>query len=284
MQLRLHRWTANSAASDLHVKAVSVFSISHPVRTESSSITPSAVSVAPNFHVVSEFPCSQDVSAVSNSFSVANALPKFPSASNSLEEVSTDLSAVMERPSKGQTEPLVDDLEIKSGCAGPPLVARYGGKAQAFCDGMGLCCPGRWHPKMRQTSRTAQQLAFCKSLRNLVDDFCRRHLSDMARATFALALGKMATSPFGREDMDGLREKWFALLPDSGKARQVPDGQPFWLFALSQSLRLMGDPDTDIIDNSPGSSFAEGVHLGHLEALGPTPQVYRAREKGTIIR
>ena len=79
--------------------------------------------------------------------------------------------------------------------------------------------------------------------------------------------------------MDSLREKWFALLPDSGKGRRVPGGQPFWLFALSQSLRLMGDPDGDIIDNSPGSSFPEGVHLGHLEALGPTPQVYRPREK-----
>ena len=80
--------------------------------------------------------------------------------------------------------------------------------------------------------------------------------------------------------MDSLREKWFALLPDSGKARRVPEGQPFWLFALSQSLRLMGDPDADIIiDNSPGSSFAEGVRVGHLEPLGPTPQVYRPREK-----
>ena len=270
---------AVSAASDLHVSAVTDFSISQPVSASSSSIVPSAVSAAPNFHVGSEFPCSQGVSAVSNFSPVASSLSKFSSVANSLEEVSIELSSVVEGPSKGQTKPLADDLEIKSGCTGPPLVARYGGKAQAFCDGMGLCCPGRWHPKLRHTSRTTQQLSFCKSLRNLVDDFCRQHLPDMARATFALALGKMATSPFGREDMDSLREKWFALLPDSGKARQVPDGQPFWLFALSQSLRMMGDPDADIIDNSPGSSFAEGVHLGHLEPLGPTPQVYRAREK-----
>ena len=259
--------SACSVSSILHVNAVSDCAISQVA--EEDSKTSSAVSVAPSSHVVSEFPCSQGVSAVS----------KFSPDAKPLEEVSIDLSSDAGRSAKGQPRPTIDGLEIQSGCTGPPLVARYGGKAQPFCDGMGLCCPGRWHPKMRQGGRTSKQQSFCKSLRNLVDDFCRRHLPDMARATFALALGKMATSPFGAGDMDNLREKWFAMLPDSGKARKVPDGQPFWLFALSQSLRLMGDPDADIIDNSPGSSFAEGVHLGHLEPLGPTPQVYRPREK-----
>ena len=94
----------------------------------------------------------------------------------------------------------------------------------------------------------------------------------MARATFALALGKFSASPFKEEDLECLRERWFALLPDSGRARQVPSEQPFRLHALAQSLRLMGDPDVDILDRIPGSNFVEGVHLGHLEALGPTPQ------------
>jgi hypothetical protein len=258
---------AVSELSNSQANAVSDISFSQDV--SSSSQVPSAVSAAPNSGVVSEPPFSPDVNAVSY----------FSPTPISLEEISIELNSDLEKPVKNQASRPTDDVKIESGCTGPPLVARYGGKAQPFCDGMGLCCPGRWHPKMRHTSRTAKQRSFCKSLRDLVDDFCRRNLPDMARATFALALGRMATSPFRKEDMDSLREKWFALLPDSGKARRVPEGQPFWLFALSQSLRLMGDPDADIIDNSPGSSFAEGVHLGYLEALGPTPQVYRPREK-----
>lgn len=101
----------------------------------------------------------------------------------------------------------------------------------------------------------------------------------MARATFALALGKLETSPFKEKGMNDLRKQWFALLPDGGRASEVPEGQPFWLHALAQSLRLMGDPDVDILDKTPGSNFVDGVHVGHLEPLGPTPQVYRPRVK-----
>ena len=39
--------------------------------------------------------------------------------------------------------------------------------------------------------------------------------------------------------------------------------------ALAQSLRQQGDPDVDIINNSPGSSFVGGLHLGHLPHWEP---------------
>ena len=59
----------------------------------------------------------------------------------------------------------------------------------------------------------------------------------------------------------------------------VPRDQPFFLHAMAQSLRIMEDPDVDIIDNNSSSNFVSGVHLGHLQPLGPTPQVYRERIK-----
>ena len=37
----------------------------------------------------------------------------------------------------------------------------------------------KWHPKMRHTSRTAKQRSFCKSLRDLVDDFCSLQRSEL---------------------------------------------------------------------------------------------------------
>ena len=69
------------------------------------------------------------------------------------------------------------------------------------------------------------------------------------------------------------------MLPDQQRAREVPSDQPFFLHALAQSLRMMGDPDVDIIDGTGHSNFVEGVHLGHEHQLGPTPQIYRSRVK-----
>ena len=132
---------------------------------------------------------------------------------------------------------------------------------------------------MRGTGRTREQLEYSAKLAGLIDNFCARKLGDMSKATMQLALGRFQSSPFSSADMDELRTEWFKLLPDPRRAAEVPNNQPFYLFALAQSLRLLGDPDVDIIDGNGKSSFANGVHLGHREPLGPTPQVYRPKQK-----
>ena len=38
------------------------------------------------------------------------------------------------------------NVVIESGRIGPPLVASCAGRDEEFCDGFGLCSPGRWHP------------------------------------------------------------------------------------------------------------------------------------------
>ena len=82
-------------------------------------------------------------------------------------------------------------------------------------------------------------------------------------------------SPFSPTDLQALRESWFRSLPDPHNAAQLIEGQPFFLHALAKSLRLrlMGDPDADVIDTVAGSNFVDGVHVGHIDPLGPTPQV-----------
>ena len=169
--------------------------------------------------------------------------------------------------------------EILSGCSGPPMTARYAGRAENYVDGLGLCSPGRWHPSLRAKSATLEQTDFAASLRDMVDKFCKDKIKDLAKQTFQLALGRFKESPFSETDLDDLRREWFSLLPDPRQAEVLVPGQPFYLHALAQSLRQLGDPDVDIIDNSPGSSFVGGVHLGHLQPLGPTPQVYRRKVK-----
>ena len=123
---------------------------------------------------------------------------------------------------------------------------------------------------MRGLAKTVEQVAYCDKLADLIDKFCLRKLSDLPQATMQLTLGRFQTSPFSEEDMEKLRQEWFKLLPDPGKAQVVPPDQPFLLHALAQSLRLMGDPDVEAIDGEGGSNFVDGVHLGHIHPLGPT--------------
>ena len=48
-------------------------------------------------------------------------------------------------------------VRIQSGCKGPPLWASHAGRQEEFCDGLGLCSPGRWHPKMRALDKSEEQ-------------------------------------------------------------------------------------------------------------------------------
>ena len=194
-------------------------------------------------------------------------------ASGGLEEFELDGAGNLEPPCDEQ------QVAIDSGCQGPPLVAKYAGRSEPFVDGMGLCSPGRWHPSLRQLRRTDKQRQYCEALARIVDDFCEEKFGDLARASMRLALGRFEQSPFTAEDLEGLRSRWFGLLPDRDKAKERPADQPFYLHALAQSLRLMGDPDADAIDGGGHSNFADGVHIGHQQPLGPTPQVFRPRSK-----
>ena len=194
-------------------------------------------------------------------------------------EVPGDKVATAEDAEEEDTKEPQQATVIDSGCQGPPLTAKYAGRSEFFCDGMGLCSPGRWHPHLRQRGRTVEQQQFCEKLAELIDKFCAEKLGDLATASMRLALGRFQQSPFTASDLQELRQRWFDLLPDRTKAMEVPADQPFFLHALAQSLRLMGDPDTEIIDGNGLSSFVNGVHIGHLHPLGPTPQVFRPRVK-----
>ena len=139
------------------------------------------------------------------------------------------------------------NVVVDSGCIGPPLVASYAGRSEEFCDGFGLCSPGRWHPNNRSKKRLPEQLAFCRGLRKMVDEFCERVMPDLGKGIMKLALGRCQQSPFSSVELQSLRESWFRSLPDPHRAAQVTEGQPFFLHALAQSLRLMGDLDVDSI-------------------------------------
>ena len=93
-----------------------------------------------------------------------------------------------------------------------------------------------------------------------------------------LALGRLKGSPFSEEQLWRARGRICDLLPAPEAAREIPERQPFMLHMLGQSLKLLGDPDWEVLCQGP-ESFAEGVPLGCDGELKRTPQVFRARVK-----
>ena len=176
---------------------------------------------------------------------------------------------------EGQSE--VEDLphdQIASGCDGPPMVGDFAGSVDEFVDGFGRCSPSN-----RGRRLSARALDFAGSLREKVKKFAVDSIPDLARATFRLATGRWEGPLFSQEGLAALREDWFCMLPDPVRARDLIPHQPFYLRAMAQTLEILEDPDFRILEEGK-FCFCNGVEVGHLEPLGPNPQVYRARRKG----
>ena len=81
---------------------------------------------------------------------------------------------------------------------------------------------------MRQLGRTEKQRSNCEALAKVIDDFCEEKLGDLAKASMRLVLGRFGHSPFtGGGDLEVLRQRWFDLLPDRDKAKELHRINPF---------------------------------------------------------
>ena len=163
-----------------------------------------------------------------------------------------------------------------SRCSGPALRCRHTQVRHELVDGFGLCSPGRWRPKSRGALASDIEHSHSLSIRRILVSALREAIPDRKKAAFMLATGRMESSPFSRSTIAKVRERIAALLPDPEQAMQIPQGQPFMLHMLSQSLRVFGDPDYAILDQGK-DSFAEGVPLGWDKPIGRAPQVFPKR-------
>ena len=96
-----------------------------------------------------------------------------------------------------------------------------------------------------------------------------------------LADGKITECPFSDELVAEGRELVFSMLESAGAVlpvRQRPKGQPFFLAALEEILRISGDPDYRAFYSS-SVSFAKGVRLGHASRLPRVPAVFEKKTK-----
>ena len=113
---------------------------------------------------------------------------------------------------------------------------------------------------------------FLGELSNLVKQFTHQYIGDTQWMFFALSLGKMTQASFDEQALQDL------MLPDPGEARQVPEGQPFFLRAIAQTARLTGEEDADILD-SGDDNYCEGRMVGYQHVFPRVPLVFRPKLK-----
>ncbi|CAE7937949.1 FCPC [Symbiodinium necroappetens] len=166
---------------------------------------------------------------------------------------------------------------------GPPLSLEWDGKVEPINDGFGLCSPTRWPPAARGSRLPARAAGFAKAMHRVLRDFLDHHIPDVRRTAMELALGRLKSSPFPPEVLEGLREEWFgcvevALGVRSSELREIPPNQPFYLHAISSTARLLEDPDWEAIACQK-DSYVTGVAIGFDEPVPHLPQVYEFKVK-----
>lgn len=158
---------------------------------------------------------------------------------------------------------------------GPPLAARMLGKHKSFTDGLGLCSPGRWAPQRRLCARECASLGFAEQLGKEYTKLLNQNL-DVRQVALQLALGRLEKFSFCYELVQEGRELLFCALELVGTklpVRSRPEGQPFFLAALEELLRISGDPDYRAFYSS-SVSFAHGVRVGFKSKTPRVPAVF----------
>ena len=159
--------------------------------------------------------------------------------------------------------------------SGPPRKVNHMGGDKPFCDGGGLCSPGRWQPGKRRLPTALPGLR--ATLVGQFEKAARKASggSDDALAfMMKLAAGRLKTCPF---DDDGLKETRASIRAAVGVSAAedvVAAGQVFHLPLIAGLLRVFGDPDWAFV-----GGLGEGVPLGVDEELPRTPGVFEEKGK-----
>ena len=152
---------------------------------------------------------------------------------------------------------------------------RLMGRLRWFADGHGLASPGRWSPGQRPSGDTDADLTLHK---RIMDGLLRLMTDalDAKREMCRLAAGHAKGSPFPPALIKAGRDLVFNELRAAGSRARLevlPERQPFYLEAISELLRLAGDPDWRRYTKATWS-FASGVPLGVDVRLPRTPALF----------
>ena len=166
---------------------------------------------------------------------------------------------------------------------GPPLRSVLNGKTKPFTDGCGLRSPGRWPPNLRQCASESPSLALHERIGQSLQALLASY-TDTRSLAFKLATGRVTESPFSEQILEQARDIIFRELKAAGSILPVEvrtAGQPFFLAAIAELLRLAGDPDHDVFFAGK-DSVANGVRLGVDVPLPRVPAVYTAKKSWRV--
>ena len=161
---------------------------------------------------------------------------------------------------------------------GPPLHCALHGHRKPFTDGFGLCSPGRWAPALRQDHLENPKLCFHFELGRKLHKFVSEWL-DPRELALKLAAGQVMDCPFSNKMLAAGRQliwRELRLANCSLPVEERTSGQPFYLAAIEEILRLAGDPDYAAFFTGK-DSFAKGVRLGVGVELPRVPAVFAAK-------
>eukprot|EP00434_Breviolum_minutum_P032699 symbB.v1.2.028918.t1/scaffold3103.1/size63517/1 len=174
--------------------------------------------------------------------------------------------------------PLGERVSPSQENAGQPMWVEWAGRETEFVDGFGLCSPNLFRPEQRGAFLGGEAKALVRNIHSLVVQFVSNEIGDVRDKAFRLAVGQFSASPFSQGAMEELRRSWARLLPRPQSAVEIPEGQPFLLELMSQTLEIFGDPDWMILTTDK-ESFASGVPVGYDKPLPRVPSVFPERVK-----
>ena len=160
------------------------------------------------------------------------------------------------------------------GC-GPSRSSRHIGGDKPFCDGGGLCSPGRWTPEKRRLPRNLSGMK--ESMSNLFGEAvmtASNRKDDSLGFMLKLAAGRVKTCPFEEGSLAEARATIRQQVGLDEKEDVVASGQVFHLKLIGRLLKMYGDPDWEFVDG-----MGEGVPLGVDEQLPRTPAVFEEKGK-----
>ena len=141
----------------------------------------------------------------------------------------SETSEAMATSLRETPEPTIAFKPEACGNRGSPIRVEWEGQASDITDGFGLCSPARWRPMDRGHRLSPAATAHAQSMYCMLTRFVSEHVHDPQKFCLSLLSGKVESSPFAGDKLEGLRKQWAELHgagPDSDLL-EIPDAQPF---------------------------------------------------------
>ena len=179
---------------------------------------------------------------------------------------------------EGVPKPRLADF---AGGLGQPLQSCWAGKTREFHDGAGLCSPGRFLPARRKRFQQPALVVLRGNLKKIMKSVLGNVSTEADLKRLCTVESNHALLEKAADLMRTFWIKWALRMGEPGHCEDVPipaEFQPFYLDAMSVTLKVAGDPDFRVLTEKTRYSFKAGVPVGFEAKIGRMPAVYERKE------